>query len=83
MTLVNYVYEQQSCPSRPHKLVITMQFPVLNSRSLLVLISHMPHMLLPEGEGPETNNQFGVALPILTQQRCAEKFQQPAGRNLL
>jgi len=66
MTLVNYVYEQQSRPS--------LQVGDYNAISCLEFQkSFSPnqppaHMLLPEGEGPETNNQFDVALPILTQQ---------------
>ena len=42
-------------------MVCVMQFPLLNSRIPYCPDQPPAHMLLPEGEGPETNNQFGLA----------------------
>ena len=72
-----YVYEQQGLPSISQvgddrvsirDLYHTMIEPTLDTTQRpSILNSRSPNqpptcMLLPEGEGPETNNQFGVAL---------------------
>jgi len=43
------------------KLVITMQFPVFEFQKSLSPNNPPAHMLLPEGEGLEANNQLSVA----------------------